>query len=491
MKTVMLGIDAGDLVFIRQNSKQLPVLKQWMADAGVTSLDTTSRLLTGSVWPTFYTGTNPGEHGIYHHLQWDPDAMRIRRVNADWLYREPFWYELARNGLQVTVADVPMMFPSRLESGVEVVNWGSHDQLGRFHCNRRDLEEEIQRNFGPHPMGPEIPVNKSAGQIEAIRRNLVAGIKRKGELLRYLLASTEWDFFLGVFGECHRGGHILWPESGTDSVIPEKATLQVYQALDAALGDILGVIDRQNTRILLFSLHGMQSNLSQEHFVAPVMKRINARYSHSEVQESERAAPQHSLMRELRNRLPARLQNAIAQTVSVGVRDWVVSRAATAGYDWRHTPGLSLLADYNGYLRLNLQGREAVGCLRPGDSVYQSYKDWLEKGFFDLRTVDDVQPLVKELVGSADTYPGARSSLLPDFVVTWHDQPRLSCIESEALGRINAQLDTGRSGNHRHEGFVTVHEPGGDGSRWKTLRHISELAPAILAALLRPALGDG
>ncbi len=490
MKTVMLGIDAGDLAFIQQHGEQLPVLKKWIANAGVTVLDSTSKLLPGSVWPTFYTGTNPGEHGIYHHLQWDPGAMHIRRVSADWLYSEPFWYELAQNGLGVTVVDVPMMFPSRLESGFEVVNWGSHDQLGSFHCNKPDLERAIKRRFGRHPMGPEIPVNKSASQLETIHRNLVAGVKRKGELLRYLLTNTEWDFFLGVFGECHRGGHILWPESNSDSVVPEHALLDVYQAVDTALGDILNVIDNQNTRILLFSLHGMESNKSQEHFIAPVMKRINALYSRNVTQESEWAATQHSLIFELRNQLPARLQNAIAKAVPVWVRDWVVSKATSSGYDWKHTPGFALLADYNGYLRFNLQGREAVGCLQPDDNAYQVYKDYLEKNFRDLRISDGAQPLVKELTATEDIYPGVRSSLLPDLIVTWPDNSPVNCIESETFGQITTQLDTGRSGNHRHEGFVSVLEPGGDNNLWHSLRCISDLAPTMLSVLLSPKFSN-
>ena len=108
----MLGVDAGDLSFIQAHQSQLPVFRRLLHGGVLRRLDTSSKLLTGSVWPTFYTGMHPGEHGVYHHLQWDPDRMQTRRVSADWLYQEPFWYKLARNGVRVTVADVPMMFPA-------------------------------------------------------------------------------------------------------------------------------------------------------------------------------------------------------------------------------------------------------------------------------------------------------------------------------------------------------------------------------------------
>ena len=84
------------------------------AEPTFTELTCTAPDLTSSVWPTFATGTPPGEHGIYYPMQWDPDSMRLRRVTADWLYYEPFWYELARQGTKVTVLDAPFTMPSGL-----------------------------------------------------------------------------------------------------------------------------------------------------------------------------------------------------------------------------------------------------------------------------------------------------------------------------------------------------------------------------------------
>ena len=98
-------------------------------------------------------------------------------------------------GLRVNVFDVPMTFPSRLKNGVELINWGSHDQLGPFTSNNLDLQKEIQTCFGSHPMGAEIPVDKTRAQLEHIRANLVKGAKLKGEISRWLLERQDWDFY--------------------------------------------------------------------------------------------------------------------------------------------------------------------------------------------------------------------------------------------------------------------------------------------------------
>jgi predicted AlkP superfamily phosphohydrolase/phosphomutase len=483
-RTLMLGVDAGDLSFIQANQSRLPAFRRLLLGGVLRRLDTTSKLLTGSVWPTFYTGMNPGEHGVYHHLQWDSDRMQTRRVSADWLYQEPFWYKLARNGVRVTVADVPMMFPSRLARGTEVINWGSHDQLGRFHCNRPEIAQNIRRRFRRHPMGAEIPVTKTAPQLARIRRNLVSGAQRKGELIRHLLLHTEWDFFLAVFGECHRGGHILWPESDPASVIPADALLNVYQSVDLALGDILQSIDDRSTQVIVFSLHGMQPNTSQEHFVVPVMQRINTRFTRPLPGGGPKPARQRSLMKLLRQQLPARLQNAIAQGVPVPVRDWVVSRATTAGYDWHRTPGFPLLADYNGYIRFNLKDRESSGCLQAGGSDHLRYQKRIEEGFRALRTANSGVPLVSELVAPAKVFPGGRSDMLPDLIITWHEQPPATTVDAPELGCFNTGLQTGRSGNHRHEGFVIVQNPEPAYTEWQSVDHIADLAPVLLRSIL-------
>ena len=112
-KIALIGIDAADLDFIQSSLSSLPHLHHALDTGTLYRLNTTADLMAGSVWPTFYTGSYPEDHGVYHHLQWDPNAMSMRRVSEEWLYCEPFWYELERKGLRVSVFDVPMTFPSR------------------------------------------------------------------------------------------------------------------------------------------------------------------------------------------------------------------------------------------------------------------------------------------------------------------------------------------------------------------------------------------
>ncbi len=478
-RVAMIGVDAVDLDLVKSWLPSLPHFRRFVEDGTVHRLESTAGLLTGSVWPTFYTGAGPGEHGIYHHLQWDPESMRLRRVSRDWLDCEPFWRQLERRDLRVTVLDVPMTMGPRLERGLEVINWGSHDQLGRFTANSPDIAREVRRRFGEHPMGAEIPVDKGRRQMQQIRLNLIAGAQRKAELSRWLLGLRDWDCFLTVFGETHRGGHLLWPdEDDGKSPVPAGALRDVYRAVDAAIGRLLEALPLEQTAVVLFALHGMGPNTSQEHFVPRIMDRVNAGW----VDPGGASRPQRSFWRRLRETVPAPLQNAIAQAVPVGVRDWVVERQISSGYDWSRTPAFPLLADLNGYIRFNLRGRERLGVLEAGGETYRRYLERLTACLRGLRAAGSGGPLVQEITLAGEAFSGRRAGRLPDLIVRWTPAPPAGEIDSEVLGRIEARRATGRGGNHRPDGFCAIL---GDAGATPGPRHIADLAAFVTRLLGR------
>jgi predicted AlkP superfamily phosphohydrolase/phosphomutase len=477
-RLAMIGLDAADLGFIRSSVGSLPNLRRVLEEGPLQRLDSPAHLLTGSVWPTFSTATDPGEHGIYHHLQWDASRMRLRRVAADWLDYEPFWYEIARRGSRVVAVDVPMAFAPRLPDAVEVVNWGAHDQLGPLACSPRSLERELRRRFGTHPMGWEIPVGKSATELEEIRDNLVRGARRKGGLVRWLLERQPWDFFITVFGETHRGGHILWPESSGTGSVPEGALLDVYRAVDEALGEVLSTPALAGAGVIVFALHGMEANPSQEHFLPALMDRVNARFAGAGAPAGTPAPTgRRGIVRRLRESVPPAIQNRIAQAVPVAVRDAVVNRSIVAGHDWRRTPGFDLLTDLNGYLRLNVRGREREGAYERDGEVLARYVSWIRECFGSLRVSGSNEPVVAGVRRTAEVFPGRRVDHLPDLVVRWSGHPPVTRVTSPVIGDVSAELATGRSGNHHREGFCV---PAGPGAPLPPLANGRELASFVV-----------
>jgi predicted AlkP superfamily phosphohydrolase/phosphomutase len=472
----MIAVDAGELSLIRTSLSSLPTFRRLFEEAALLPLRSSAEHIAASVWPTMYTGRSAGEHGISQHIQWDPAGMRMRRISSDWVYSEPFWYDLARAGLGVTVLDVPFAFENRLPQAVEVINWGSHDLMGRFRTNPPELRAQIRRRYGRHPMGYEIPVSKGTRQLVTMQKECVVGAETKGRLARWLRDTTRWDFYLVVFGECHRGGHILWRDNDTHAHVPLGALLEVYRAVDAAVGTLLEGIDTQTTTVVVFALHGMGTNISQEHFVRPTMDRINASFGRNGAVKDNPRSKQGGLIRALRQAVPARLQHRVARTVPVQVRDWVVGRETTGGLDWRRIPGFALRSDLYSFVRLNLRGRERLGMLETGSDAYRRYVEHVRTSFLSLRAVETDKPIIRDIVPAQQILPGVRSDLLPDFILRWTDQYPATAVHSPELGLIRATPDTGRTGEHRPDGFAFVLGPALKEGRLPPLSHNSEFA---------------
>jgi len=458
-RLLMIGIDAGDIDYLESSMCKLPNLQRIFNDGVPHRLASTAGILSASMWPSFYTESLPGEHGIYYPMQWDPKTIQMRRLPTNWLHMEPFWYEFSRRGVRSIILDAPHTQPRTLVGGVEVANWGTHDVLAAFTCNIPEIAKNIRRRFGRHPMGREVPVEKTWKQLKNMHQDLITGARLKGELSRWLLDNNDWDFFLTVFAECHRGGHLLWRDPNDErSDMQEDALLRVYQAVDQSIGSLLRGLDLSSTLVIVFSLHGMGPDPSQWHFVRPVMERINAIFMRSipDGGVTTKGKDIGGVIRLLREKVPARIQHTIAQALPIEVRDWVVGRDVTGGIDWDRTPGFALLCDLQGYLRLNLAEREAKGMLVKDSSLHKRYERFLEESFRGLRAVDSNLPLVKEFVRPADLFPGQRSEYLPDIVITWNELKPATHIHSDLLGPFHAELGSGRRGNHRPDGFAVL-----------------------------------
>jgi predicted AlkP superfamily phosphohydrolase/phosphomutase len=123
--------------------------------------------------------------------------------------------------------------------------------------------------------------------------------------------------------------------------------------------------------------------------------------------------------------------------------------------------------DYNGYIRLNLKGRERHGCLDPSDADRVIAElDVALRGFRDVQTGKPVirgTIKVDELV--SPTAP--RRRFLPDLVVLWdppHPVWQSSGLISDQFGEIRwpkgRKLASGRSGNHTPHGWFVAKGPG-------------------------------
>ncbi len=130
---LMIGLDAAEITLIQQwmDDGFLPNLRS-MRDRGAFSrMTSTAEWLVGSPWPSFYTGTGPAEHGMYHYLIWRPDRMATDRPSPAWMPLQPFWRKVAEAKRRVVVIDVPLAYAPEEFNGIEISGWATHEILQR------------------------------------------------------------------------------------------------------------------------------------------------------------------------------------------------------------------------------------------------------------------------------------------------------------------------------------------------------------------------
>jgi predicted AlkP superfamily phosphohydrolase/phosphomutase len=492
----MLELDSLSLPFLRRHAEQLPTFRALLESGTLVQTDSTANIASASVWPTFATGQLPGSHGHYFPFQWHAGEMRYyRNYAAAWkgaLDYEPFWYALARRGVECIVLDAVQAVPHPNPPCLEINDWSAQSS-GRPKASDPTVLAELRRRFGRRPIGMEITVAKSRRLSQSLQRQALRSLRQKADAILWLGRSRPWRFYLASIQDAHRAGHNLWPAAGEfASDAPEDALLTVYRVLDQQVDRIVRAYDDGNTHVVLFTLNGMGPNRAQNHFLPQLLHRLNHLYLTGKCEQAvSRRRP--GLMATLRDGVPARLQYEANRLLGEQIQDWVVNREYTGGLDWPHTLSFAVPTGGEGLIRLNLRGRERAGALEPDGARMASYLEWLRERILAVRVSGSAEPLVSEFLLLRELYPGSRNDLLPDIALKWAPAAPATEVWSEDVGTIRNRLTTGRGGNHTGEAFAFLTGTPHCSEQQGSLRHIRDYASLAdrLLAQGTPGLTSG
>ena len=155
-RVLAVGVDAAGPEFVRRpiEAGELPALARLLDEGTWRRVGSPARVGSGTVWPTFFTGSEPSAHGVYSEWCWRPETMSLALYEASRLV--PFWRELARAGVRVGVLDVPFAPPVKLSEGFEISEWGAHDTFdGETKAAPQEINGLVNGRFTPHPFSSE------------------------------------------------------------------------------------------------------------------------------------------------------------------------------------------------------------------------------------------------------------------------------------------------------------------------------------------------
>ena len=401
---------------------------------------------------TLYSGVELADHGIFYPFQWDAAEQRARYATA-FDAPPPVWERLAESGLRTLAIDpYESRPPSRPVDGVLVCGWGFTDRvvLPRWSAPA-GLGRRLARRHGRGPSATEVFGAPRPRDLLALREKLVAAPGRTAVLAEELLASEQFDLAWLTFSAAHLAGHQFWDLSQLDSdaLEPEtRRTLEaalddVYVAVDEAFGRVLAAMP-EGTDVIVTSAVGMDVNTSRADLLPEMLDRV---LGDGPPGDEGDGAGGGAIWR-LRAAVPPGIRAGIANLIPRGLALELTARLELRGNDWSATKAFAHPADNQGYIRLNLRGRERDGIIDPGE--VDAVCDRISIGLESFRDPDG-QPAVDAVVRTTELYSGTHADRLPDLVVRWADRPATTLTElhSETYGKVRRRgAGSGRSGNH-------------------------------------------
>lgn len=486
-RTLIFGLELGDgrLIKAWAEAGMLPTFKK-MIDQGCWGwLGTTADELHISAWPSIYTGAAPGDHGVYFTFQPAPGLQGYQRFHQGLYGRPTFWSLLDGSGRRCIVFDPPYSHPESGFGGSYIHDWGTWAHYLEPGSVPDDLLARLEKSCGTYPLGLEAnDLGFSPLDPADTGRRLVESIKIKSRGIEWLGKDRDWDVLFAVFGETHVAGHYCWTEAlrgdQADAATPMFA---VYAALDQVLGQALRAAE-PDTTVVVISGDRCGPNHAGWHLLPEVLARLGYSGSPDDSAGSPTASPARRIdpVKFVRDLLPKDFRKSLARRLPTALRDKLAQRVDTADIDWSRTRAYCLPTDLEGYIRVNLRGREPQGIVEPGPD-YESLLDDIAAALMELKHAETGHAIVKKVIRTDTAFPGDRRAYLPDLIVQWDSSGLIQSVASGRVGVVSGDSPDPRSGTHRGPGFVLAWGPGIMPGATLDAAHILDFAPTLLARL--------
>ncbi|WP_235853674.1 alkaline phosphatase family protein [Halosimplex salinum] len=433
---------------------------------------------TPSAWPSLFTGTNPGRHGLFDFLAFDGYDWDV--VDGTHLRERAIWEYLSAADRESVVVNVPVTHPPRPFDGALIPGYTAPEDPP---CHPDGLLDDVREAIGGYRVYPDADGDGAATDYAAHREV----VEMRGDAFRYLADRFEPSLGFLQF-------------QVTDTVFHRypgewDAVEAVYGAVDAELDRILEELEPEN--VLVVSDHGMgeyddyefrvNEFLREEGYVAA--KRGGegmptwATVRDSRLKDGETGGPDRGALDDLVTGLArvgittqrvVRALDALNLTDAVG--RVVPSSVAESGAEQVDFPASTAFCRSRSELgiRINLEGREPNGQVSP--EAYEHVRSDLIDLLSGVRTPDG-DPVFEEVARREAYFEGPAAEDAVDIVL----------VPDGFEQFLSARLGDGVFGdpsepwNHKREGVVAAAGPGFDTDASLTEAHLYDVAPTILA----------
>lgn len=460
---VIIGLDAADPRVIQRSVHEgyLPNIASMMRRGCWGRTGGQELVCEHGIWVSLFSGTSRSQHGYYYFRQLKPSTYDLELVAGPDVNAQPFWSYLLGTEAKVAIIDAPDTRPLPGLRGIQVANWGTHENWDADHyataAKPPQLLKEIRKRFGPKLSTTE-KNESSIDDDKRIYRELLRQVQKKGAMCRHLLGREHFDLVVMAFSESHTATHQFWKYSSEvhDSGPLEPSELAhairaVYEAIDHEIGLLLAQLPR-DCNVFILSAVGMGDYYPTTGLAESFFRELG--YQKSVRVDGRRRRP----LALVRRALPESWRVALSRHLSRNMRERLLADQFRNNTDWRQTTAFAIPSSHMSFVRINLRGREPDGIVEPG-GAYRKLLDRIEDDFRQLIDPETTEPAVVRVARTVDLFGCEPPLSLPDLFVEWKAGRYMqSVVHPKAVLR-QQRPDWYRRSDHLPGGFIAFAGP--------------------------------
>jgi predicted AlkP superfamily phosphohydrolase/phosphomutase len=468
-RVILIGWDGADWRILDPLLEQgaLPNLQALISKGQRGVLKSTIPTHSWSAWPSFLTGVEPADHGVYDILETVPGTHKQFPVTYRSIKERTFIPDLTAAGREQLLVNIPLTFPPPEMKGRLVA--GGVLPKGRDFTHPGTLAADLEKNGTPWPingMSWTTYRNKPDAFMDEVFDVTRARIKAS----EFLIDNSDWDLAAFVHFSTDRVQHCLSEYIAPDHPdyvkrSKEKVAARIrdaYRMIDDALGSVVSRA-REDDLVLFISDHGFQS--------------------------CTRCVHMDHLLRKLG------FLSFTAKNVLLGPMQWGAMRqAARKVYDllglhgkvslpqpvnWAKTRAYTTIRSTGEGVSVNLQGREVDGIVPPED--FDRVRDEVAEAIGSFIDPVTGRSPVKRVWRREEVFKGKHLESAPDLLF----EP----AEGYSLTHAKSAVENADwvSGDHRMDGVIVAAGPQVQPDAFAEPANLIDIAPTILAALDAPS----
>jgi predicted AlkP superfamily phosphohydrolase/phosphomutase len=394
---------------------------------------------------------------------------------------QPFY--AVKGQARVVMFDLPVAISNNVE-GIQVVGWASElnetfpasepaSALAYIH-EKYGMDPKLEgalkfynRDLDRHGLSYRVPSSYDIAGLQSFRDKILASTATRGRICREFLQHEDWDLFLSVFSEIHVGGHTLWhlsqehPLASLSRAFDSDPLLEIYQAVDHEIGLIAELVGK-GSDLVLFSVDSLVNDClenARSLFLPEFLYRWNfpgkaalaAGDTATSLPKVRFDYPLHwkdEIWKLRTDDGDRELQSPQQQSENNDTFNW----QPTNWYKplWQKMQAFALPSVADGYIRINVKGREAHGIVEPGD--YRRICNEIIKHLSELVDARTGRAMVERVIQTrSEPFENDSRQSPADLIVLWQEESPTDVVKSPLTGRIGP-IPYFRPGGHQKQG---------------------------------------